>query len=71
MANFTYTVSPKGICTVTFDLTKNVGASQSGKSVNISTTNGNIQIGQTKDGRPIKLGVNCFYPTKATEVEVD
>ena len=45
------------ILTITVDLSKRLGKSQSGKTEIVASTEGNLPV----DGHPeIKLGLNCF-----------
>ena len=45
------------ILTLTIDLSKEIGESKTGKSINIATTNGATVV----EGFPgVKLGLNCY-----------
>ena len=56
MKNVEYTTSPDGkTLTIKVDLTKELGLSASKKSINLATTEGNVDI-----GGGVKLGVNVF-----------
>lgn len=50
--------------TLKIDLSKNFGASKSGKSIVIASTEGNQKIGALKDGTPVVAGLTVY--TKAS-----
>lgn len=57
-------VEQKGeVLTLTIDLSKNFGASKSGKSVIIASTEGNQKVAKTKAGEPVVVGLTVY--TKA------
>lgn len=47
------------ILTITVDLSKNLGASKSGKSLLIASTGGNMTVPHPT-AHDIKLGLNCY-----------
>ena len=54
-------ISVKGtLLTVTVDLAKEGGASKSGKSTVVGSTQGNQLVHTTADGKRVMLGVNCY-----------
>lgn len=56
-------MSVKGnILTIEVDLSKEFGASKSGKSLQIATTEGNVAIPTKED---IKIGLNIYKPISA------
>ncbi len=42
---------------ITIDLTKKLGVSKSGKSMNIASTGGNVSVPGAEE---IKIGINCY-----------
>lgn len=48
---------------ISIDLAGAREGSKSGKSEVIASTHGNVEVGRTPDGRPVKLGINCYTPT--------
>lgn len=60
--NCKITADKKGKVTVEFDATKEFGRSKSGKTITISSTEGNLRF-ELEDGSEIVLGFNAYkYP---------
>lgn len=59
--NARYTVE-NGILTITVDLSKNLGNSESGKSVLIANSGGHQQLQGLDDGRLVKVNLTVSQP---------
>lgn len=46
--------------TLSIDTARRLGPSASGKTIVIATTRGNQVVGQTKESKPIILGLNLY-----------
>lgn len=57
MDNITYKMNGTKLL-IEVDLSKKIGPSKSGKSVNIASTGGNVNIGV----RNVKMGLNVYEP---------
>ena len=58
-SNCSMSIDEKGIMTIKLDMNKNVGKSESQKSINIGTTHGNSKF--AFNDKIVNLGLNCYY----------
>jgi len=58
MKNIELKVSKEGILTITIDLKKEFGFSKSGKSIIISSTEGNIELPEPNSA--VRIGLNVY-----------
>ena len=64
LSNLTVEVKA-GKVVITIDPKVDIGTSASGKSLNIASTRGNVDLSALQGCAGLKLGVNCYRPAES------